>query len=391
MKIQCHNCKAVYQIDDARIPDKGAYVRCKKCQTKFLVRKEIEAEVPDSERVFEGSVSDQEELVDVYIGENNQEKAIKLLFDLITRYAMERNFIKAEALRDKLYEVAPFALNEIIKTAEIIEDEKRKSLDPRHLELWADLYESLTPDETIELYYSMNELILKPGQVIFKHGQRNSNLYFVQEGFLRLCHNPVDQEEIILKELSAGEYANVNSFFSYTICTHTLVAATETKLTYLEKDVLTKWQSGFPRIEAKLNRFCHRKGTTLHELIQKVGMDLRAHKRIKTTSTAIVQLLDDSGRRVNKPFKVSLFDISAGGVAFTIGSNRKEETNRLLDRFLILENDFPASTGKQKIVQKGQIVAVNLLPLDKASVHVRFETLIDEKTIEAIEKSINPE
>lgn len=391
MKIQCPDCKTGYQVDDAKIPDKGAYVRCRKCQTRFLVQREIEAKAPESERAFEGSISAQEKLVDGYIEENNQEKAVELLSELITRYAVEKNFIKADALRDKLYEVAPFALNEIIKTAEIIAEEKRKSLDPKHLELWADLYESLTPDETIELFYSMKELNLKPGQAAFKQGQHNSNLYFVQEGFLKLCYDPVDQEEIVLKELSAGEHANMNSFFSYAICTHTLVAATETKLTYLEKDILTKWKAAFPGIEVKLDRFCHRKGTTLDDLVQKVELDLRAYKRVKTTSTAIVQLLDDSGQPLKKPFKVSLLDISAGGVGFTVELNRKEEADRLLDRFLILENDFEASTGKQKIAQKGRIVAVNLLPFGKASVHVRFETPLDEKVIETIEKSINPE
>ena len=167
MKIQCPNCKAGYQVDDAKIPDKGVYVRCGKCQTKFLVQKETGSEGPESEKIFEGSISDQEDLVDVYIKENNQEEAVKLLSDLVTRYAMEKNFTKANAMRDKLYAVAPFALNEIIRAAEIIEEEKRKSLDPKHMKLWTDLYESLTPEETIELYYSMNELILKPGQVVF--------------------------------------------------------------------------------------------------------------------------------------------------------------------------------------------------------------------------------
>ena len=391
MKIQCPDCKTGYQVDDAKIPDKGAYVRCRKCQTRFLVQRKIEAKEPESEKAFEDSISAQERLVNSYIEENNQEKAVELLSELITRYAVEKNFTKADALRNKLLEVSPFALNEIIKAAEIIAEEKRKALDPTHLELWADLYESLTPDETIELFYSMKELILKPGQTAFKQGQHNSNLYFVQEGFLKLCYHPVDQEEIVLKELSAGEHANMNSFFSYTICTHTLVAATETKLTYLEKDILTKWQSEFPGIEVKLDRFCHRKGTTLDELVQKVELDLRAYKRVKTTSTAMVQLLDDSGQPLKKPFKVALLDISAGGVGFTVELNRKEEADGLLDRFLILENDFEASTGKQIIAQKGRIVAVNLLPFGKASVHVRFETPLDEKVIETMEKSMNPE
>ena len=85
MKIQCPDCKTGYQVDDAKIPDKGAYVRCNKCQTKFLIQREPKAEAPESEKVFEGSISDHEKLVDVYIEENNQEKAVKLLCELITR------------------------------------------------------------------------------------------------------------------------------------------------------------------------------------------------------------------------------------------------------------------------------------------------------------------
>ena len=40
MNIQCPNCKTNYKIDDAIIPHKGVYSRCKKCQTKFFVKKE---------------------------------------------------------------------------------------------------------------------------------------------------------------------------------------------------------------------------------------------------------------------------------------------------------------------------------------------------------------
>jgi len=40
MKAQCPNCDAVYQIDDSKIPDKGASVKCKKCETRFQIKKE---------------------------------------------------------------------------------------------------------------------------------------------------------------------------------------------------------------------------------------------------------------------------------------------------------------------------------------------------------------
>jgi|WetSurMetagenome_2_1015567.scaffolds.fasta_scaffold63088_3 predicted Zn finger-like uncharacterized protein len=38
MKAQCPNCKVLYKIDDAKIPEKGAFVTCSKCQTRFEVK-----------------------------------------------------------------------------------------------------------------------------------------------------------------------------------------------------------------------------------------------------------------------------------------------------------------------------------------------------------------
>jgi len=40
MKVKCPKCEAVYKMDDSKIPDKGAYARCPKCQDRFFVRKE---------------------------------------------------------------------------------------------------------------------------------------------------------------------------------------------------------------------------------------------------------------------------------------------------------------------------------------------------------------
>ena len=44
MKVQCSNCKAVYQIDESKIPEKGAYATCPKCKTRFYIKKEPKAQ-----------------------------------------------------------------------------------------------------------------------------------------------------------------------------------------------------------------------------------------------------------------------------------------------------------------------------------------------------------
>ena len=39
MRVQCSNCGAVYQIDDSKIPEKGIHATCKKCKTRFRIKK----------------------------------------------------------------------------------------------------------------------------------------------------------------------------------------------------------------------------------------------------------------------------------------------------------------------------------------------------------------
>jgi len=69
--------------------------------------------------------SQKEQMAAQYAAQGKTQHAVKLLFELIVAYAKAKNFPKAEALREKLFEVDAMALNEIIKAAEIIEEEKR--------------------------------------------------------------------------------------------------------------------------------------------------------------------------------------------------------------------------------------------------------------------------
>ena len=156
MKVQCPECKAGYQVDEEKIPEKGTYTRCKKCQTQFLIQREPKEKEPEAEKAATETASAHKQLIDQYLAQDDQEAAAKLLLELITNCAREKNFPEAEALLNKLYESAPFALNEIVKAGEAIEEEKKQSMDSTHLETWSDLYQSLEPDEAVQLYYSMN-------------------------------------------------------------------------------------------------------------------------------------------------------------------------------------------------------------------------------------------
>jgi predicted Zn finger-like uncharacterized protein len=443
MNIQCPNCKTNYKIDDARIPDKGVYSRCKKCQTKFFVKKETQpskkkqdgkwvecpecgfaqasspackycgARMSTSTSLVKDSVdalketigkrepvtkddvtaegkddltktskgSDQEKMIDQYVEQGDQEKAATLLLEIITKFAKEKNFIKAEELREKLFEVAPMALKEIVSSGEIIEKEKSSILDKNYLETWARLFNTLTTDESNTLYFAMKTKALKAGQPVFEQGEIDSSMYFIKNGrFQMVYYDRFGLQEAVLKGLKPGDIANDEAFFSFTVCTTSLVAVTNAEVSYLEKNILTHWEKTQPSIENKLRAFSNL-FEKVGDLIQKSGLQLRGHKRVRISRDALVQPLDRSGKPLRSPHKVSLFDISAGGISYGFKLNKKEDASQLLDSWINIQTVYENQTGKHKINCNGKIVAVHLQPFGESSIHVQFEELLAEQII----------
>ncbi len=317
----------------------------------------------------------------------DQEAIAMLLLELITLHSGERNFARAEALRDQLYEAAPLALNEIVKSNEIIDEEKSKSIDAEHLELWSGLYDSLESDEASELYYAMKSTNVPAGQPVFEKGQYNSNLYFAQSGSLKMLHfDPKEKKELVLKELRAGSIFNMEAFFSFTVTTSAVIAVTASGLSHLEQGILDRWRDKFPGIEPKLNSFC-RKFEDVRALVKKTGADVRSSPRYLVSMSAIIQFLDSYGKPAKKPFKVSLFDISSGGISFGLKLNRRQEAAQLLGQGMLMQTGYVLDGKKQKVSQKGRIVAAHLQPFGESSVHVQFEKNLPDDTMADIIKA----
>lgn len=51
MKVQCPNCKAVYNIDDSKVPEKGVKASCPKCKTRFTLKKLTNVESGDEQQL----------------------------------------------------------------------------------------------------------------------------------------------------------------------------------------------------------------------------------------------------------------------------------------------------------------------------------------------------
>ena len=85
------------------------------------------------------NLDESERLVERNINKGDISAAVKLLYEMIVQCAKEKKFLKAEELRESMLEADPMALDEIIRSAEIIEEEKSQALDPIHIEIWSRL------------------------------------------------------------------------------------------------------------------------------------------------------------------------------------------------------------------------------------------------------------
>jgi len=323
-----------------------------------------------------------EELIDQYVQDGNTETAVKLLYELIVKYARQKNFTKAEALRQKLFEVDPMALTEIIKTAEIIEEERIVSIDTSHKELWAKLYNLLTTEEINILYYALKEALFDPNQPIFRQGQLNPKMYFVNHGDLKLtCKNK--DREALLGTLTSGDIVGDENFFLNSVCTTSLIAISSVRMSYLEKDVLTEWEKEHPLLVSKLLAFCKEASKT-HDFLKQYHIDRRTQKRVDISGKCQIQIVNSSGEAVGRPFYGELSDISAGGMSFLVRITKKETGRMLLGRRVKVAFDLFVGSSAPAMELEATIVAVRDRAFEDCSIHIKFRSPLRDELLEGI-------
>jgi CRP-like cAMP-binding protein len=325
------------------------------------------------------NMNESDNKIEQLIASGDTDAAVKLLYEMIIQNAKAKRFPEAEKLRERLLEVDPMALNEIISSAEIIEEEKTQSLDSIHMEIWSKLYDPLSNEEKNALFFAMKEATLESNKPVFVQGNMNSNLYFINSGELKEIYK---QKEgvVLLNSLGSGQIAGQDNFFSNSVCTTSLVTATRVKLNYLAKDALAGWKKEFPNLEHLLETFC--KGFTgPTELLKQKKMDRRSLKRVKISGIGQVNILNKAGVPMAKSFKGELTDISVGGLSFEVRITKEETARLLLGRRINIKYSFSQSIPAINIDQDGIIVGVYAYPFEDYSIHVKFDQMLDKTTI----------
>jgi len=319
-----------------------------------------------------------EQSVKELIAQGDLETAGQKLYANAVTAARDKDFNSAELLRDKLLEINPLALSEVIRLGEIIEEEKSSSITNHHIAIWSELYEKMSSEEFNALYYAMRLETYLSDEVIVKAGETDPSLYFVNSGSVRLSCR-CDNRETFLKRLQPGEVIGVGPFFSVSVWTVSMTSQTEVQIHVLSRDKFKELQEYHPGLETKLLEFC-KKYDTIHDLLKMSGSDRREFPRYSVAILINNTLLDPYGNAGKRPFRGELIDISKGGLCFSIHISSSENARLLLGRQIVSEINLG---GGSILKCFGVIVGVKYheIEMQEFSVHVKFFRSIEHVTI----------
>ena len=315
--------------------------------------------------------------------QRNTAKAKELLADLIEKTARLKQFAQAEKLRDWLIRIDPQALMEIIRTAEIIENEKTSSIDKDHLQVWASLYDILTTEEFNALYYCFEHKHYGAEDIIVKQGEIRPCLYFINSGRVKLSYSD-NAAEILVRIMGRGEVIGAGAFFNASVWTIDVISMGQVEISILSLEKMKDWQKEYPALESKLHDFCMR-FEGLKDALLKTGRDRRGDDRVAVSGRVTLNLLDGHAKETGVSSRGDLTDISPGGLSFFIHI-QKESARLLLGRTVrvVLPAELVAS-GKA-INAEGTVVAVrpHRVMQNEYSAHVRFDQPLRKQDFQGI-------
>ena len=324
-----------------------------------------------------------EEQIFHLVNSDNKDEAKRQLFDLVVSCAKKKDFSNAERLRERIYEIDPMALMEIIHSGEIIEEEKSGSIDKDMLQIWSGLLKVLSSEEFNALYHVMEARNIKPEETLVSQGTKNEELFFINRGCIRVSYFQTGmggEKELFLKNLASGEIAGEN-FFNATVWTVSLTALQPSQISILKRNELTRLEEKNPGIESKLRDY-YARSIDIAALLNQKGIDRRNHKRFRLERKIHLQIIGNK-KKVLSSFNGEMSDISQGGLSFIVRISKKENSRLLLGRNI--KANIPLNSGGEKKLF-GTIIGVQVYDLIHSdySVHVKFNSEIERHNLHII-------
>ncbi|WP_163336319.1 cyclic nucleotide-binding domain-containing protein [Desulfopila sp. IMCC35008] len=305
------------------------------------------------------------------VDEGKKDQAIALIMQLIEESAAQKDFTTADSLRNWLMTIDSMALIQIVRAAEIIQEEKIASINKDHLEVWKVLTEHLTEEEFSALYHAMTLKTYPAGEMLAKQGTFMAALFFINSGSVQI-QAMQQNSSLPLKIKEAGEIIGAGTFFEASVWTIN-AKSLGTEVFQLSRNTLDNLREAHPSLESKLSHFCNNFEST-SALVQKIRRNRRQLERKKLSGRLSFAVLDKAGNETGIVAKGHLLDISRGGVAFSIHSSQKKNAVNLFGRKLRVSINAGIATGL--LIRAGVVRAVRDQDLigNEYSLHLMFTT-----------------
>ncbi len=334
-------------------------------------------EDPVQKQIARSFVQGVEIKIDNLLKKKDNRAAAMFIYEQTVNAVRQRNFIVAEILRDRLLEIDPFALEKVVELGRQIEEQKATGITRHHIEVWKELYDTLSTEEFNALYYNCRMESYDKNEVIVKSGEVDNSLFFLNSGNLAIfCKS--SGNETFVRKASSGEVFGSEQFFSASVWTVTLKALTPVQLQVLDQEGWREVLRSSAAVEEKLERFCE-KMVNVSNILKTSGDDRRESHRYPLSGRTRHILLDSFGKKAKKSFYGDLVDLSRNGMAFTIQLVNRQAAKKILGRQIISYFDSKESIYPEFF---GMIVGVHQLDTadGRYSVHVKLAKCISEKS-----------
>lgn len=295
--------------------------------------------------------------------------------------AFKKQFNKAEKLREWIIQIDSMSLMEIIRAAEIIEEEKKAAISNDYLTTWKELAHTLSSEEFTALYHAMIQKNYTNGEMIAAQGELLSTLFFVDRGRVQLY--AVSQgREIPLQTLTAGEIIGAGTFFEASVWTVNAISM-GAEMSLLHHKKLQTLKEPHPALESKLIDFCTHFEFS-NTLFNNTNRSRRVFDRKRISGRTTMALLDKEGKTTGVSAKGDLLDISKGGVSFCLHFSKKENASPFIGQAIRIT--IRTDISVPSLILDGVVVAVRCHDFigNEYSLHVKFNKQITSTDIQQV-------
>jgi len=322
---------------------------------------------------IEAGGSPEEKQLAALLQNNDRKAAVAMAMQQIENLVLKKKFKEAEQWRDKLIFIDSMAIQEIVKSAEMIDEARATVISGEYIAIWKQLAKAVSREEFTALYHAMDHMDISHGEYIVSQGNFKPNLYFVNSGKVQLSAR--NQGRVIpLKIVDAGEIFGAEHFFESSVWTIDAVSL-GSEISVLPMASLRALKDSCPSLYSKLFEFCA-KIPSVNAVFSRTAKNRRKYQRLKAQGRVTIEFLQEGVQELGTGVKGELIDISQGGVSFALHFSRKKYALALLSQDI--EMTIRPMNMQSSLVKKGQIMAIRSYGFvgNEFSIHVEFDEAV---------------